>query len=237
MQNIDKLVSCSVPAPDSASGQRVEKNPQAIKCTEEKNMRTAAIAIALIILVSAAQAKIYRWVDENGSVHFSDKPYSENAQEIIIQGTGIELEEPPDTKELKQPSTADSAETPESASEQPSAGKAAVPAKETVKEESIEEKIITEADYKVTTTIGKLGADLISISGRIGSGPKCYDLTVIATATNDNGLTATIKDQVRKSSSFGSVTYKGTAKAVGSGEDRGFWKVDSVTIRCNDIDE
>ena len=52
-----------------------------------------------------------------------------------------------------------------------------------VKKEADEEKTITEADYKISTTIGTLGADLISISGRIGSGPKCYDMSVIATAT------------------------------------------------------
>lgn len=200
-------------------------------------MRTAALTILLVIFVSAAQAKIYRWVDKNGTVHFSDKPYSEEAEEIIVVETGIDLEEAPDTEEAKQPAaTEPPAEKSQSTLKQPSANQADMTTKAAVKEEPVEDNVITEADYKISTTIGKLGADLISISGRIGSGPRCYDMTVIATATNDNGLTATIKDQVRKSSSFGSVTYKGTAKATGSGEDRGFWKVDSVEIRCNDTD-
>jgi hypothetical protein len=201
-------------------------------------MRTAALAIILAIFVSAAQAKIYRWVDKNGTVHFSDKPYSEEAEEIIVVETGIDLEEAPDAEEAKQPeATEPPAEKSQSTSKQPSANQADMTTKAAVKEEPVEDNIITEADYKITTTIGKLGADLISISGRIGSGPKCYNLTVNVTASNDNGLTATIKDQVRKSSSFGSVTYKGTAKAVGSGEDPGFWRVDSVTVRCNDVEE
>ena len=109
--------------------------------------------------------------------------------------------------------------------------------KDAVETEPVEKKIITEEDYKITTTIGKLGLDLISISGRIGKGPRCSDLSVVATATNENGLTATIKDQVRMSSSFGSVTFRGTAKAIGSAEDRGFWKLDSVTVRCNDAEQ
>ena len=200
-------------------------------------MRTAAFTILLVIFVSAAQAKIYRWVDKNGTVHFSDKPYSEEAEEIIVVETGIDLEEAPDAEEAKQPATAEPpAEKSQSTLKQPSANQVDMTTKAAVKQEPVEDNVITEADYKISTTIGKLGADLISISGRIGSGPRCYDMTVIATATNDNGLTATIKDQVRKSSSFGSVTYKGTAKATGSGEDRGFWKVDSVEIRCNDTD-
>ena len=201
-------------------------------------MRTAAVAILLVIFASATQAKIYRWVDKNGSVHFSDKPYSEQAEEIIILETGIELDETSDTEEVEQPATTEPpAEASHSTAKQPSASQADTSKQTAVQKEPVEDKTITEADYKISTTIGKLGADLISISGRIGSGPKCYNLTVIATATNENGLTATIKDQVRKTSSFGSVTYKGTAKAVGSGEDRGFWKVDSVTVRCNDAEE
>ena len=198
-------------------------------------MRTIALAILLVIFASAAQAKIYRWVDKNGRVHFSDKPYSEKAEEIIILETGIKLVETPDDEGEEQPTIPEpKTEGSETKLNQPPANNADR-TKKTVKQEPDEDQIITEADYKITTTIGKLGADLISISGRISSGPKCYDLTVVVTATNNNGLTATIKDQVRKSNSFGSVTYKGTTKASGSGEDRGFWKVDSVTVRCNDI--
>jgi len=201
-------------------------------------MRTTVLAILLVFFASTVQAKIYRWVDKNGSVHFSDKPYSEKAEEIIILETGIDLDKTPHAdKENQDATTESSAENSQSISKQQPAEETKTSTKKTVKKEKIEDKTITEADYKITTTIGKLGADLISISGRIGSGPKCYDLRVVATASNDNGLTATIKDRVRKSSSFGSVTYKGTAKATGSGEDRGFWKVDSVTVRCNFVDE
>ena len=201
-------------------------------------MRTTAFAILLLFFVSAAQAKIYRWVDKNGSVHFSDKPYSDEAEEIIIVETGIDLEEASDAEGVEQPApTEPPTEKSQAKGKPPSTDDEGTATQAAVKKEPVEDQTITEADYKITTTIGKLGADLISISGRIGSGPKCYDLTIIATATNENGLTATIKDQVRKSSSFGSVTYKGTAKAVGSGEDRGFWKVDSVTVRCNDVEE
>ncbi|MEN8688197.1 MAG: DUF4124 domain-containing protein [Desulfuromonadales bacterium] len=201
-------------------------------------MRTTAFAILLVFFVSAAQAKIYRWVDKNGSVHFSDKPSSDEAEEIIIVETGIDLVEASDAEGVEQPApTEPPTEKSQANGKQPSADRAGRATQAAAKKKVVEDQAITEADYKITTTIGKLGADLISISGRIGSGPKCYDLTIIATATNENGLTATIKDQVRKSSSFGSVTYKGTAKAVGSGEDRGFWKVDSVSVRCNDVEE
>ena len=201
-----------------------QQNLQKLKALAMIMKRTALALVLVVLATPPVQAKIYRWVDENGSVHFSDKPYSEKAQEIIIQETGIELEETPAAATDEPPSA-----TPADPEESPAASK-----QRAVKTEPAEIKVITEEDYKITTTIGKLGLDLISISGRIGNGPKCYDLSVVVTATNENGLSATISDQVRKSSSFGSVTFNGTAKATGSAEDRGFWKVDSVTVRCND---
>ena len=193
----------------------------------DKFLRAVALVTLFVLCAGALQAKIYRWVDENGSVYFSDKPYSEKAQEIVIQETGIELDEMPEAETEESSLT-----TPNATKEIPAAIKT-----EAVETELEEKKIITEEDYKITSTIGKLGQDLISISGRIGKGPKCYDMSVIATASNENGLSATIRDQVRKSSSFGSVTFSGTAKATGSGEDQGFWKVDSVTIRCNGAEQ
>ena len=195
-------------------------------------MRTTALVIMLVLFVATAQAKIYRWVDKNGSVHFSDKPYAENAQEIEINETGIEMDETPDDEGQKQPVTT----PPFPEKPRPAVKKTAINKDAADKQEAAGDKIITEADYKVTTTIGILGEDIVSISGRIGSGPECNDLSVTATAINDNGLSAKIRDQVKKSRSFGSVTYKGTAKAAGKRDEdvSGFWKIDSVEIRCND---
>ena len=76
------------------------QNPQG-----DKSMRTIALAVLLVLFASTAQAKIYRWVDKNGSVHFSDKPYSEDAQEIKINETGIELDEASVDEEQEQPAT------------------------------------------------------------------------------------------------------------------------------------
>jgi len=195
-------------------------------------MRTTVLAIMLVLFIATAQAKIYRWVDKNGSVHFSDKPSAENAQEIEINETGIEIDEGPAAEGQEQPVTpSPSLDSPRNAEELP-----AINEETTVKKEVVEEKPVSAGDYKITTAISTLGDDLVSVSGRIGSGPKCYDMSVVATAINENGLTAKIRDQVRKSSSFGSVTFKGTARATGDAEDSGFWKIDSVTISCNDTE-
>jgi len=191
-------------------------------------MKKLLFISVLVLLSTTANAKIYKWVDENGSVHFSDKPYSQDAKEVNVQGTGISVQKSEavlkaekDREEKRQKEMLRQKETTKTKLE---------PAKD----KSEVEKVITEADYRISSSVGKLGADIMSISGRISSGPRCKDMSVTSTATNDNGLKATITDNVSKTNSFGSTTFEGNAKVSGSAEDYGFWKVDSVIVRCND---
>jgi len=191
-------------------------------------MKKLLFISVLVLLSTTANAKIYKWVDENGSIHFSDKPYSQDAKEVNVQGTGISVQKSEavlkaekDREEKRQKEMLRQKETTKTKLE---------PAKD----KSEVEKVITEADYRISSSVGKLGADIMSISGRISSGPRCKDMSVTSTATNDNGLKATITDNVSKTNSFGSTTFEGNAKVSGSAEDYGFWKVDSVIVRCND---
>ena len=191
-------------------------------------MKKLLFISVLVLLSTTANANIYKWVDENGSVHFSDKPYSQDAKEVNVQGTGISVQKSEavlkaekDREEKRQKEMLRQKETTKTKLE---------PAKD----KSEVEKVITEADYRISSSVGKLGADIMSISGRISSGPRCMDMSVTSTATNDNGLKATITDNVSKTNSFGSTTFEGNAKVSGSAEDYGFWKVDSVIVRCND---
>ena len=191
-------------------------------------MKKLFLISAFILLSTSVNAKIYKWVDENGSVHFSDKPYSQEAKEVRVQGTGISVQK--SEAVLKAEKAREEKRQKEMLKQ-----KAATQTKpEPAKDQSDVEKDITEADYRISSSVGKLGADIMSISGRISSGPRCKDMSVTATATNDNGLKATITDNVNKTNSFGSTTYEGNAKVSGSAEDYGFWKVDSVIVRCND---
>lgn len=49
-----------------------------------KGFMTAAILSATVISV-ASGAEIYKWTDENGSVHYTDKPISEQAEHMAIR--------------------------------------------------------------------------------------------------------------------------------------------------------
>ncbi len=191
-------------------------------------MKKLLSIVVLVLLSTSVHAKIYKWIDENGSVHFSDKPYSQDAKEVNVQGTGISVQK--SEAVLKE----EKAREKERQKEMLRQKEATKTKPDTAKDKSNSEKVITEADYRISSSVGKLGADIISISGRISSGPRCNDMTVTAIAINDNGLSGTITDNVRKTNSYGSTIFEGNAKVSGSAEDYGFWKVDKVTIHCND---
>lgn len=190
-------------------------------------MKKLALTALFLAITFTAHAEIYKWVDESGSIHFSDKPYSEEAKEFHFKGTGISLDQPEAENKQEQ-----QAEEPQAKQQQKPVVKAKAPAEKV--EAKDQEKNITEADYKITSGVGKLGGDVISISGRIGSGPVCKSMTITATAHNDNNLSATVTTHAEKSSSHGSTVFQGVAKVSGSADDRGFWNVDTVKVRCND---
>ena len=191
-------------------------------------MKKLLFIIVLILLSTSVHAKIYKWVDENGSIHFSDKPYSQEAKEVNVQGTGISVQK--SEAVLKAEKDREEKRQKEMLRQKEKTKTKLEPAKD----KSEVEKVITETNYRISSSVGKLGADNMSISGRISSGPRCKDMSVTATAMNDNGLKAAITDNVSKTNSFGSTTFEGIAKVSGSAEDYGFWKVDSVIVRCND---
>ena len=187
-------------------------------------MRFTCVLVSMLLLVawpSTVFCKIYKWVDETGTVHFSDKPYAEEAKEVNVKATGIRVtgNETPVKSSNAQSTTDKENESKDVNSPKRSS-------------EANDDKI-TEDDYRVTSNVGKIGADAIRIAGRISSGPRCEDLHVEATAKSDTGLTASIKTSTRKVTSHGSATFEGVAKVVGSDDDFGFWEVDSVKITCN----
>ena len=188
-------------------------------------MRHLSYIVFFLAIATVSQAKIYKWVDENGSVHFSDKAYAEDAKEIKVRESNITI--------IKSQENAASQKASSLPSDFQKNGTETDPLKGNAKRID-EEKIITEADYKIISSVGKLGSDIISISGRVSSGPRCKDMTVSATAKNDNGLSGSITDQISKTNSYGSTIFEGNAKVSGSADDFGFWEVSSVTVRCND---
>jgi glutaredoxin len=51
--------------------------------------RLAALAAALLVpLAASAQSTVYRWVDKNGKVHYSDSPPAQDAQSVSQKRMG-----------------------------------------------------------------------------------------------------------------------------------------------------
>lgn len=43
-----------------------------------------SISLLLLVAVSAARAEIYRWVDEQGNVHYGDRPAGRSAESVDV---------------------------------------------------------------------------------------------------------------------------------------------------------
>ncbi|MDT8403171.1 DUF4124 domain-containing protein [Sulfuriflexus sp.] len=62
------------------------------------------ICLALVLLAPGLQAGVYKWVDDQGRVHYGDKPTSTNADEVDIKdqyGSG-QADQPASRRELQQ---------------------------------------------------------------------------------------------------------------------------------------
>lgn len=49
----------------------------------KRTRRAAGVFIATLAMAGGVHAEIYRWVDDNGKVHFSDKPSRQHASEDV----------------------------------------------------------------------------------------------------------------------------------------------------------
>lgn len=52
------------------------------------SLRKSLIWIFMLMITSLVQAGVYKWVDEQGRVHYGDRPISDNAGEVRIRDQG-----------------------------------------------------------------------------------------------------------------------------------------------------
>ena len=52
------------------------------------SLRKPLIWIFMLLMTSLVQAGVYKWVDEQGRVHYGDKPTADNAGEVRIRSQG-----------------------------------------------------------------------------------------------------------------------------------------------------
>ncbi|VAX08347.1 hypothetical protein MNBD_GAMMA26-543 [hydrothermal vent metagenome] len=64
--------------------------------------RISTFLILFLAIISLADAKIYRWVDDQGNVHFGDKPQADNAELLKLPTTPSPSTPPPSAADRKQ---------------------------------------------------------------------------------------------------------------------------------------
>ncbi len=173
--------------------------------------------------VQQPESQIYRWVDENGRVNFSDRPIHEDAVaydpepigSISVSGAVKQrlVRQEHQNERIKADLFADSAEK---ASQQFSSSTA-------------------EANYQFSNTSAGQKHGYVLLTGRISGGPACRELLVRATARSDEGRRARGSDTVKFSGS-GSTLYEIKVNSAWKGgkQRRPQWEPGSVTAFCQD---
>lgn len=60
-------------------------------------MRLTLLCFSLLLALPAAASEVFRWVDENGVVHYSDRPTREGAERLNVR-TARPVEAPPQAR-------------------------------------------------------------------------------------------------------------------------------------------
>ncbi len=55
--------------------------------TRGHKYRRVVLSILIFCLATSAQAEIYKWVDEQGKVHFSDRPQGKNTEKVEVKSS------------------------------------------------------------------------------------------------------------------------------------------------------
>jgi len=92
-------------------------------------------------------------------------------------------------------------------------------------------KLISASDYKITTNIVTKD-DLVTVSGRIGSGPKCRNLKLKIYARSNTGGIVNIVDTVDFSRGFGNSIFEGSDTSSKAKDAN--WFISNIFVTCRD---
>ncbi len=165
-------------------------------------------SVFFFLSIPPVSAEIYKWRDENGKLHFSDKRTGGGAsQQVDFFDSKAENVNREDSKTQVMPNT-DQEKSP-------------------VK--PMATKKITAADYNINPVIEKRSGELY-IYGRLEGGPACPRLTIKFSAQSDKGgALHTLTAVVKNAGSFGSLLYE--ARTAENREGR--WTISEITAECN----
>ena len=170
----------------------------------------AVLATLVLSVAGSAAAAVYRWVDSEGKLHYSDRPRPGRDDEALQffdsdggRGPKVEPAE-------KKTSTTAGRRQPTHAKQQ-----------------------ITASDYRIQVRVDQQG-ELVTFAGRIAEGPPCKRLRLTFYAHSNDGLRATASTAVEDLGSFGSRLFETSdrVKAADTNFDRN-WTVSEIAGLCN----
>ncbi len=170
----------------------------------------AVLAALAMSMSGIAKAAVYRWVDETGQSHFSDRPRpgkdDETLQLFDSDGGRGEAGGIP----ARKTSTGTGRRPP-----------------------AVRDKQITANDYRIQVRVDQQG-ELVSFTGRIADGPPCKRLRLTFYAHSNDGLKAAASTAVEDLGRFGSRLFETSdrVKTPSAPFDRS-WTVSDIAGLCD----
>lgn len=178
------------------------------------------IFITIFTTSSFVFAATYSWVDEKGTIHFSDRPRNPNAQ--------IVRETKPSAIMPVTPSPAPSQRTTSPNGTEQSRARSVAP--QSPATPNIRRPVvITADDYKIRVTAKQLGDEVV-FSGRISDGPSCERLVITLGAHSTEGRQVRTSTVVNMTGARSRVI---TASARSRPVARPSWTVSTIAASCN----
>lgn len=179
-----------------------------------------AIFFTIITTATFGFAATYTWVDEKGTVHFSDRPRSPDAQIVREPSPSAIMPGNSSPVPSRQTPSASVAEQYRALSVSPQA-----PAPSNVRRSAV----ITADDYEIRVTAKQLGDEVI-FSGRISNGPPCEQLVITLGAHSTEGRQVRTSTVVNMTGVLSRVI---TASARSRPVARPSWTVSTIVANCN----
>lgn len=164
--------------------------------------RIGFAAILLVACVGSSGAEIYRWIDERGEVHFSDRPVHPAAEEVtVFDNESVSVPVREGTPQPDPPARRES-------------GK----------------KLISAEDYQISAALQQKG-DYVYLSGRVSGGPPCKVLLLDVFGHNSAGVSVHIIDRADNLGGFMSDLLEGK-KRLKTPVSADRWEITSIRARC-----
>ncbi len=205
----------SVPAPLKTFPQKISSQQQSERPGNEQPQMERSVPAA-----DQADAKIYRWVDENGRLTFSDKPNHQNAEAFTPEEIGYMAVSGIEQASLVQ-------------KERPVFRDRRIALKALQSQMDNSPPIRKEVNaYKFSTVSAGQKYKYVMLSGRISQGSACKRLRITATAKSDMGGYVSGQDEV-SFAGFGSALFEIRKSSRWNGDGRRpQWEVDRLSAVC-----